>query len=260
MTRSRVLCRHGEPGVRFPGGSTTSSDDYVPGGLSWSKPDEPEAVPDVNFDIVDAMPTAVARLQRPPRRDDHLQGGRRLHPPGRWWPVAIDRSAGPFGGLSRAGLDRRREQHGVPARHARSAAGFRAGHGARELPHLGGAGQALPAECQRAGRRVRHRSRVGSALHPRSSGERERGDVQPPVRLAHPRVGKPTAEMDALAPANDDARMRGAQVEQPGVCRQPGRPLRAAQLPGVPELLRRIQAGGIRAAWLRHREHARSCR
>jgi hypothetical protein len=39
-------------GVRFPGGSTTSSDDYVPGGLSWSKPDEPEAVPDVNFDIV----------------------------------------------------------------------------------------------------------------------------------------------------------------------------------------------------------------
>lgn len=39
-------------GVRFPGGSTTSTDDYVPGGLSWSKPDEPEAVPDVNFEAV----------------------------------------------------------------------------------------------------------------------------------------------------------------------------------------------------------------
>jgi hypothetical protein len=37
------------PGVRFPDGSTSSTDDYVPGGVSWSKPDQPEAVPDVNF-------------------------------------------------------------------------------------------------------------------------------------------------------------------------------------------------------------------
>lgn len=39
-------------GVRFPNGSTSSTDDYSQGGVSWSKPNQPEAVPDINFQIV----------------------------------------------------------------------------------------------------------------------------------------------------------------------------------------------------------------
>ncbi len=46
-------------GVSFPLGSTTSTDDYIPGGLSWSKPDQPEAVPDINFDTVGDANRAV---------------------------------------------------------------------------------------------------------------------------------------------------------------------------------------------------------
>ena len=39
-------------GIRFPGGSTTSTDSYAPGGLSWSTFNEPESVPAVNFAFV----------------------------------------------------------------------------------------------------------------------------------------------------------------------------------------------------------------
>lgn len=47
------------PGIRFPAGSTTSSDDYSQGGVSWSKPNQPEAVPDINFQIVGDEAKAV---------------------------------------------------------------------------------------------------------------------------------------------------------------------------------------------------------
>lgn len=47
------------PGIRFPGGTTNSSDDYTQGGVSWSKPNQPEAVPDVNFQVVGDEAKAV---------------------------------------------------------------------------------------------------------------------------------------------------------------------------------------------------------
>lgn len=39
-------------GVRFPNGSAFSMDNYSPGGLSWAKPNQPEAVPGINFNVI----------------------------------------------------------------------------------------------------------------------------------------------------------------------------------------------------------------